>query len=267
VKPANRAAAGSLYLLSGLLRCGVCGGNMSVTGGGKDGRRYACSRHSAMGSTVCANSLSIKTTVADQVIATEIRERLATPAKLEEAAEIMREELAAALKDIPDRESEIRDALAQVDREIGNFVRAIGGGIDASSVAEALKAAEAKRDGLRDELAKVQTMPKPADIVLHPNSAQNMIENLTGAFNVDVSAAREALRHYLGPITMRPTEQNGIKAYVAEGTIDATDALGNTGNPGTWTRTAYVSVVAGPRYNLSGYLQRVGADFDVPHSE
>jgi len=156
--------------------------------------------------------------------------------------------------------------LAQMGADVIRF-DAIGGGIDASSVAEALKAAEAKRDGLRDELAKVQTMPKPADIVLHPNSAQNMIENLTGAFNVDVSAAREALRHYLGPITMRPTEQNGIKAYVAEGTIDATDALGNTGNPGTWTRTAYVSVVAGPRYNLSGYLQRVGADFDVPHSE
>ena len=267
VKPANRAAAGSLYLLSGLLRCGVCGGNMSVTGGGKDGRRYACSRHSAMGSTVCANSLSIKTTVADQVIATEIRERLATSAKLEEAAEIIREELAAALEDIPDRESEIGDALAKVDNEIGNFVRAIAGGIDASSVAEALKAAEAKRDGLRDELAKVQATPKPADIVLHPNAALNLIENLTQAFTLDVPAAREALRHYVGTITMRPMMQNGIKTYVAEGTIDATDALGNTGNPGTWSRTAYVSVVAGPRYNPSGYLARIVADFHVPHSK
>ena len=256
VRPANRAAAGSRYLLSGLLRCGVCGGNMSVTGGdknGKDGRRYACSQHSSKGPAVCANSLSIRTTVADEVIASEIRDRLATPQKLEEAAEIMREELAAALKEIPDQEGEVRDALAKVDNEIGNFVRAIAGGIDASSVAEALKAAEAKRDELRDELAKVQATPNPADIVLHPNAAMNLIENLTEAFTLDVPAAREALRHYLGPITMRPTEENGVKAYVAEGTIDATDALGNTGNPGTWSRTAYVSVVAGPRFELGTF--------------
>ena len=256
VKPTNRAAAGSRYLLSGLLRCGICGGNMSVTGGdkgGKDGRRYGCSRHSSMGSAVCANSMSIKTTVADEAIATEIRERLATPEKLEEAAEIMREELAAALKESPDHEGEVRDALAKVDREIGNFVRAIASGIDASSVADALKAAEATRDHLNAQLARVQAMPKPADIVLHPNAAQSMIEKLTGVFQLDVPAAREALRHYLGPITMRPTEENGVKAYVAEGTIDATDALRNTGNPGTWSRTAYVSVVAGPRFELGTF--------------
>jgi DNA invertase Pin-like site-specific DNA recombinase len=256
VKPANRAAAGSRYLLSGLLRCGVCGGSMSVTGGdknGKDGRRYACSQHASKGPAVCANSMSIKTTVADEVIATEIRERLATPQKLEEAAEIMREELAAALKEIPDQEGEVRDALAKVDNEIGNFVRAIAGGIDASSVAEALKGAEAKRDELRDELVRVQATPKPADIVLHPNAALNMIENLTEALNLDVPAAREALRHYVGSITMRPMVQNGNKTYVAEGMIDASDALGNTGNPGTWSRTAYVSVVAGPRFELGTF--------------
>ena len=96
-------------------------------------------------------------------------------------------------------------------------------------------------------------MPKPADIVLHPNAAQSMIDKLTGVFQLDVPAAREALRHYLGPITMRPTEENGVKAYVAEGVIDATDALRNTGNPGIWTRTAYVSVVAGPRFELGTF--------------
>jgi site-specific DNA recombinase len=256
IRPANRAAAGSRYLLSGLLRCGVCGGSMTVTGGdkgGKDGRRYACSQHANKGPAVCANSLTIKTNVADEVIASEIRDRLATPQKLEEAAEIMREELALAMNEIPDRESDIRDALSKLDNEISNFVRAIGSGVDASSVADALKAAEARRAEVRAELVKVQATPKPAEVVLHPNAALNMIKNLTSAFQLDVPAAREALRHYLGPITMRPMEQNGIKTYVAEGTIDATEALGNAGSPGTWSRTAYVSVVAGARFELATF--------------
>jgi len=48
------------------------------------------------------------------------------------------------------------------------------------------------------------------------------------------SLAREALRQYLDPITVRPSQENGVKAYVAEGTIDATEALGHTDFPGTW---------------------------------
>ena len=256
VKPRNRAAAGSRYLLSGLLRCGVCGGNMSVTGGdrnGKDGRRYGCSQHASKGPTVCVNSLSIKTTLADEAIAAEIRERLLTPRKLEEAAEILREELAAAIKDSPNQEAVIRDNLVTVEREVANFVRAIASGVDAQSIAEALKKAETRRDALRSELANVQAASSPGDIVLHPNAAKMMFDDLTSALKLDVPAAREALRQYLGPITMRPIEQDGVKSYVAEGALDATRALGDTSSPGTWSRTASASVVAGPRFELGTF--------------
>lgn len=49
---------------------------------------------------------------------------------------------------------------------------------------------------------------------------------------------------------MRAVEENGSRYYVAEGSLDATEALNgalpdHTGSPGRWTRTAYVSVVAG----------------------
>jgi len=256
VKPRNRAAAGSPYLLSGRLRCGVCGGNMSVTGGdrnGKDGRRYGCSQHASKGPTVCANSLSIKTTLADEAIAAEIRERLLTPRKLEEAAEILREELAAAIKDSPNQEAVIRDNLVTVDRERANFVRAIANGVDSQSIAEALKKADTRREALLSELANVQTAPSPADVVLLPNAARFMLDDLTSTLMLDVPAAREALRQYLGPITMRPIEHDGVKTYVAEGALDATRALGDASSPDKWSRTAYVSVVAGPRFELGTF--------------
>jgi hypothetical protein len=60
--------------------------------------------------------------------------------------------------------------------------------------------------------------------------------------NQDVTVCREALRQYLGPITMRPVAEGGARFYVAEGAFDATGALGG---PGLWSRPAYVSVVAG----------------------
>ncbi|HEX4354402.1 MAG TPA: recombinase family protein, partial [Polyangiales bacterium] len=51
------------YLLSGLLRCGVCGGPMSVNGQKvKNGVRYAsfgCSAHASRGGSICSNGWSI----------------------------------------------------------------------------------------------------------------------------------------------------------------------------------------------------------------
>jgi DNA invertase Pin-like site-specific DNA recombinase len=253
VKPANRAAAGSRYLFSGLLRCWTCGGNMTVVAGDKggiDGRRYGCSKHFNMGAAVCANNLTIRTVVLDATIRDEVRDRLATPRKIEEAAEIFREELAAAVADVPDRAAETERALNRVGGEIANFVRAIASGVNAASIASALSKAEAERERLAGELAAAEALPKPGDIAIHPSAVRELIDNVTGALNRDVPAGREALRRYLGPITMRPVDQNGVRHYVAEGSLDATEALAGAvpdykGGPGLWSRPAYVSVVAG----------------------
>ena len=252
VKPVNRAAAGSRYLFSGLLRCGTCRGNMTVVAGDKggvDGRRYGCSKHFNMGSAVCANNLTIRTAILDATISGEVRDRLATPAKLEEAGAIFREDLAVALKDIPDREADTRKTLARVEVEIANFVRAVAGGVSAKSIVDALAAAEAKRSQLTAELERLQAAPKPGDIAIHPTAVRDLIANVAAALSHDGAVGREALRRYLGTITMRPVEADGARHYVAEGTLDATEALAgaleNTGSSGGWARAAYVSVVAG----------------------
>lgn len=43
-RPVNRGAS-SAYLLSGLLKCGVCGANMIIVSGGGRGARYGCPQH------------------------------------------------------------------------------------------------------------------------------------------------------------------------------------------------------------------------------
>jgi hypothetical protein len=136
---------------------------------------------------------------------------------------------------VPDREADLRKALRAAETEAANFVRAIAEGVNARSIA----------DGL-------QAVPRPSDIEIHPSAVRELITNVAGALRRDVPDGREALRRYLGTIAMRPVEDGRSRYYVAEGTLDATEALAgagalpeNTGSPGRWTRTAYVSVVAG----------------------
>jgi hypothetical protein len=154
-----------------------------------------------------------------------------------------------ALKDIPDREADTRKALARVEVEIANFIRAVASGVSAKSIVDALATAEAKRDQLTAQMERLQAAPKPGDIAIHPTAVRDLIANVAAALSQDADGAvgREALPRYLGTITMRPVEADGARHYVAEGNLDATEALAgsleNTGSPGRWTRTAYVSVV------------------------
>jgi hypothetical protein len=181
-----------------------------------------------------SSNLTIRTAILDATISQEIRDRLATPEKLEEAAGIVREELAAALKDIPGREVHAQKAPRVARTEVANFVRAIASGVNARSVSDALTAAEATRDQLGAQLEKLQSAPRPSDIAIHPTAVQELIGDVTRALNQDVAVCREALRQYLGPTTMRPAVEDGepgARFYVAEGTFDATVALGG---PGLW---------------------------------
>ena len=111
------------------------------------------------------------------------RARLATPAKLEEAAAIFREELADALKDVLDREADLRKALKAAETEAANFVRAIAEGVNARSITEALTAAEAKRDGLRAEPQRLAAVPRPSDIEIHLSAVREPITHVGSALS------------------------------------------------------------------------------------
>ncbi|RHZ92315.1 hypothetical protein D1122_19875 [Cereibacter sphaeroides] len=52
---ANRVLKRRRHLLSGLVRCGICGGPMTVAGGSARGgkRRYYCTNHKEKGESVC----------------------------------------------------------------------------------------------------------------------------------------------------------------------------------------------------------------------
>lgn len=72
-----------VYLVSGLLRCGVCGGSMTVMGRTiKAGVRYAtfgCTTHSQRGASICPNSLTISERKATATILGALQDALTDP--------------------------------------------------------------------------------------------------------------------------------------------------------------------------------------------
>ena len=58
---------------SGFLRCGCCGGAITIVAGGCGSPRYGCSRRSKNGPSSCANHLTIRAKVADGVLLGELQ--------------------------------------------------------------------------------------------------------------------------------------------------------------------------------------------------
>lgn len=63
------------YLLSSLLKCGVCGGNFIMS----NARDYACGTHKDRGDHVCSNNLKVRRRLVEDKILEGIKHDLLTP--------------------------------------------------------------------------------------------------------------------------------------------------------------------------------------------
>ena len=73
------AALHSRHLFSGLLRCGICGGAVTIVTGGYGMPRYGCIRHAKNGRLHCTNRLTIRANVADTALLTGLQAEMLHP--------------------------------------------------------------------------------------------------------------------------------------------------------------------------------------------
>ncbi len=81
------------YLLSGFVRCAVCGGGFV-----KDNRSYPCGNHRNRGDRACTNSRGVMAERLERVVIAALRERLYTPRNLKIVVERIRDDLLARAK-------------------------------------------------------------------------------------------------------------------------------------------------------------------------
>ncbi|MGH2404145.1 MAG: recombinase family protein [bacterium] len=111
------------YLLSGFVKCGVCGGAYT-----KMNYSYRCSNHRNRGVAGCPNSRGVSAVRLHRVVIQALRDRLYTPANLKTIIALVRDELLRKAKQqhaTPDQ----REAAARtLENEIANITQAIAAG-------------------------------------------------------------------------------------------------------------------------------------------
>lgn len=152
-------------LLSGLVRCGSCGGAMTIV----NRERYSCSAKRERGT--CSNPVGIQATELEERVLSGLRTILVgQEALIEEFAQAFRDEIERLRRTRTNREEQLSKDLAKVERAIARCLAFITEGDgDPSSVAPALKDLEARK---RDIQAQLDIGVRSKVVEIHPNVAE-----------------------------------------------------------------------------------------------
>ncbi len=199
------------YILSGLLKCGLCGGPMSIVGGTvRAGNRlvnYGCTRYHAKGDTACPNDRRISERKARQSVIqfaidylkTDEFRRWAEAGYNRGRADQQRTDRSR--DQVTTLEGEVRAQSSKVDRLVDTLLTIK----DSEAITKRLKAEETKLVEMRGKLAILVRARKPEKVpaidvealVADLRSAQSLAEKKP-------AAAREALQRVVESVVLKP---------------------------------------------------------------
>ncbi len=259
------------YLLSGLTRCGVCGGGYSMI----SATHVGCS--TARNKGTCGNRLAIKRTELEERVLGALKSKLMDPALFREFCDEFTREMNRLRMDGRASLEAARTELGRIDKQIKSTVDAIADGMYHPSMKAKMDGLERRKARLEAELAHAEEPPP----LLHPKMADFYREQVTGlaaALRGDEDGSRteaaERLRSLVSKIVLTPadgkltidvhgdlagiltiTQANALSSEISEG-ADTRDQLrvcqNNKGRPREGAAfvadlTKQVKLVAGAR--------------------
>lgn len=191
-------------LLSGLIKCGVCGGNMNLTGT-RDALR--CHTRVERGAGHCDNRRTPSYAGLEARVVAAIQANLLHPDVIEAAVRELREEAARLRKDESRQRHHVEKSLAEAQRRAERLIDQLEAGTPWAAIAERHTAITAQIEALKLDLDE-----KPAEIIaLHPAAGgvyRRLIEGLQAALanpaDIESREAREAVRALISAIRVIP---------------------------------------------------------------
>ena len=186
-------------LLSGILRCGICGAPMI-----KSGRsNYCCSVSHNQGRSVCPG-LTVSVEDAENAVIRIIRAQLLSPDAVERILKSVRAQLEALTSTSDEEEKDIRTRMAALQSEVDNLVEAVASGsLPAAIVGKKISERQAELDRLEGEL---KGLKRAGALNVSDEELRALIraqaDAMREALDSDVQVAREMLKKVLGAVTV-----------------------------------------------------------------
>lgn len=187
----------SKYLLSGMARCGCCGGNITILGGQKGVHYYyGCSYHVNRGATVCSNSHKERMEVLEGSILQAIEDHVLSPKALDYVLAKTMEIINDRIKQKPQKVPKLKTEIKKIRQELDHFMALIASGKAPSTVLDQISQRETQLSTLEDELHSYEAPIQFDELRLRrlKKNALAKLEEFRYLIRSNVPKARQALR-------------------------------------------------------------------------
>jgi hypothetical protein len=202
------------FLLSGLLKCGCCGGGLSMKDRDHGRVRVHCSTMREAG--ICSNRKIFYLDEIEKAVLTGLQQNLKAPALLKEFVKTYQEERERLAAEKVSHRGKLERKLGEVQRSLDRMWSDYETErVPVEVLGPKMKEAQAQKVAL---MAELETQPEPEKIVgLHPAALQQY-EKLVGQLNdafgrgvtPDNEEAAEKIRELVAKVVVKPSDQ-GLK--------------------------------------------------------
>lgn len=240
----NRAAVGR-YLLSGLMRCGVCGAQLVIVTGRKGHRppQYGCPQNFYRGT--CTNNLKESQDWLERELLSEIRRQVLRPEAIDYFISELGRQMRSRLSNLSEELAQLRGRKVKLEAEIGNLTAAVAESGHSPALLRAIAQREDDLRSITDRLLSEgeDSIEKDlAGLKALVTERIDKLEQLIGISPTDganepyqetrarrIAMGREELRKHLRrAVTMEP--DSARRHYIAKGGWDILGEL----RPGSW---------------------------------
>jgi site-specific DNA recombinase len=213
-----------VYLFSGLLICGECGGSITLVGGRANTSRseYGCSLHTQRGDSVCTNSLRIQRHQLEERLLTGLQDQVLRAEFIDYVICGLQEELQQRHEALNSELKALREEKHRIESELKRLVESIATGSASSTVMTAIAEREARIRAITDKLIE----PEPDSLQEKLDELRALaVSNLTHLRGLlanpsEILEARAFLAERVGRFTLQRVQSNGKFSFKAEGKMD-----------------------------------------------
>ena len=197
-------AAYSLNLVTGLMTCSLCGGNIVVVSGGKWGK-YGCSNNWNKGSAVCGNNMKFRKFDLEELVVNSMNMDFAGDVAASyisgKVNSIIRARFAE--KSQKWRGQAFAEQLKKVNKDIASYIKAIEVGIVSETLKTQLESAEKRKKDI-EALLLQEKKEAPIIPLVAPNTVIQYLQNIHDMLNLQPVYGRTFLSRIIDKVIIDP---------------------------------------------------------------
>jgi Recombinase zinc beta ribbon domain len=139
-----------------MVECGVCGGSVVQTWSARK-PAYCCGYNHSRGRAVCSNSLVVDMHLADAAVLQAITRDVLDPEVVGEALDIALRNLEHPATASAERTDTLKNEIARLEAELSRYAEAIADAGPLTTILQAVKVREQRREAIRRELKTIAT--------------------------------------------------------------------------------------------------------------